>query len=89
MHGMCTFMSSKTISLSEAAYRRLQAQRRGAGDSFSQIVLRAQWEDEAITAAELLDLCSREGSVFSEEELEAMESAKREQPEPVDKWNAR
>ena len=59
-------MSSKTISLSEAAYDRLERQRRGPGDSFSRIVMRARWKDEPITAGELLDLWKEEPPFFSD-----------------------
>jgi len=82
-------MSSKTISLSEKAYQRLQAQRQGAGDSFSRIVMRARWEDESVTAGQLLELWSDEPSFFTDTELESIESAKQEQAEPVDNWSTR
>lgn len=82
-------MGSKTISLSEPAYRRLRLQRRGPDDSFSRIVMRARWDDEAVTAGALLELWSKEPPFFTDEDLLKIESAKREQPEPVDKWSDR
>ncbi|HKK17176.1 MAG TPA: hypothetical protein VJ952_00730 [Opitutales bacterium] len=81
-------MSSKTISLSEQAYRRLQRQRQGPGDSFSRIVMRARWEDESVTAGELLDLWQKEPPFFTDSELDAIGSAKLEQPIAPDKWSA-
>lgn len=80
-------MASKTISLSEAAYLRLRAQRQGEGDSFSRIVMRARWDDESVTAGSLLELWSKRPPFFTDEELDALEKAKHDQPEPVDKWN--
>jgi hypothetical protein len=82
-------MGSKTISLSEKAYQRLRAQRRGAGDSFSQIVLRAHWEGEVVTAGELLERWRDLPPFFTSDELSELTFAKQAQSEPEDKWNDR
>jgi predicted CopG family antitoxin len=81
-------MGAKTISLSEAAYDRLKRQRRGSGDSFSRIVMRARWKDEPITAGEFLDLWKEEPPFFSEAEIDEMAASERLQGEPIDRWSA-
>ena len=75
-------MSTKTISLNEKAYQRLQRQRQrqGSDDSFSRIVLRAHWEDASVTAGELLDLWQNEPPFFTDSALDAIQTAKLEQP---------
>ena len=85
MHSMC--MASKTISLSVEAYERLNRNRTGVGDSFSQIVMRAHWEEETVTAAELLERWAITPAIFTEGELDAIESAKSADAAPEDKWN--
>ncbi len=79
-------MASKRISLSESAYERLVRQRRGPGDSFSLIVMRARWVDTPVTAGELLVMWDGAPPFFNDSELLAMESSKREQAESIDKW---
>lgn len=79
-------MSTKTISLKKEAYDRLRAARRYPAESFSEIVLRATWPEDTLTARALLDI-SRRGSVrFSDAELSRIESIKRTDLPPVDKW---
>lgn len=80
-------MAHKTISLSEAAYERLKAHRRGNRDSFTQVVLRAHWDDETTTASELLERWKNKPSHFRKEELDAIQKAKSEDRPPADKWN--
>lgn len=84
-----SFMGTKTITLSEAAYRRLRARRRGKRDSFSQIVMRAKWDDEAVTAGDLLEMWRGEPPFFSGEDLAEIESTKCHADSPVDKWSGR
>jgi len=47
-------MSTKTISLKMEAYKKLKAARRYPEESFSQVILRATWPEETITAEEFL-----------------------------------
>ncbi len=79
-------MASKTISLSLEAYERLRRHRRSPGDSFSQIVMRAKWEEDTITAAELLESWQRRDPVYSLHELDRIEAAKMAEPPAEDKW---
>ncbi|WP_269524012.1 antitoxin VapB family protein [Coraliomargarita parva] len=81
-------MASKTISVSVSAYNRLKAHRRGSGDSFSRVILRARWDEETITAGELLEQ-SQTPRYFTEEELERIERAVAEDRIPEDKWSNR
>lgn len=86
VHNAC--MSSKTISLRLAAYEKLRAARRYPGESFSQVVLRAQWPEETVTAGELLRLCRERGPLLSEAELARLEEVKAADRPPEDKWQA-
>ena len=79
-------MSTKTISLKREAYDRLRAARRCPGESFSEVVLRATWPEDTITARGLLDLRGRIGRAFSDDDLSRVESLKRDDTPPADKW---
>ncbi|BCQ08205.1 hypothetical protein JMUB5695_01630 [Mycobacterium heckeshornense] len=48
-------MPTKTISIDLEAYERLRAARRSPKESFSRVIKRAHWRNEARTAAALLD----------------------------------
>ncbi|HUF48271.1 MAG TPA: antitoxin VapB family protein [Vicinamibacterales bacterium] len=78
-------MSTKTVSLKKEAYDRLRAARRYPGESFSEVVLRATWPEDTTTARALLD-AFRAGPHFSDAELNRIESFKRLQAPPEDKW---
>jgi hypothetical protein len=82
-------MAIKTVSLKTEAYERLKNARRYASESFSEVILRARWPEDTITAAELLARCRTEGALFSEAELDAMEAAKAAVRPPEDKWATR
>jgi hypothetical protein len=82
-------MSTKTVSLREDAYERLRSARRHPSESFSEVVLRARWPDEGITAAELLELYEREGPFLTPVELDAIEDARKKDRPPLDKWKRR
>lgn len=79
-------MATKTISLKVEAYDRLRAARRYPGESFSEVVLRATWPEDTITARELAVLGRTRGARFSEEELDRIEALKRADGPPEDKW---
>ncbi len=78
-------MAIKTISLKLEAYERLRAAKR-AGESFSQVVMRARWEEEALTARELLERCRRRGPLLDEEALDRIDRLGAEDRPPEDKW---
>jgi predicted CopG family antitoxin len=82
-------MSVKTISLKLEAYERLRAARRYPTESFSEVVLRATWPEDTITARELIALSRSRGPRFSEEELVRVEALKRQDRPPEDKWAER
>lgn len=83
----CTCMATKTISLRLDAYERLRRARRTADESFTEVVLRAEWPDLAMTARELSALYDREGAVFDEEALDRIDEAKQSDEPPRDKWS--
>ena len=66
-------MASKTISLSVKAYEKLKNARRYAGESFTQVVMRAHWPEDTVTGGELLKLWEKEPAFFTDEELDAVE----------------
>ena len=84
MHAAC--MATKTISLKLGAYERLKAARRDPSESFSQVVLRAEWPEATVTAAELLRRYRQRGALLSEVELGRVERAKASEPPAEDKW---
>jgi predicted CopG family antitoxin len=67
-------MSTKTISLKDAAYRRLKAARRDSSESFSEVVMRATWPEDTVTARELLDRYARVPPFFTPDELDRIEA---------------
>lgn len=84
-----TQMATKTISLKVEAYERLRAARRTPDESFSQVVMRARWPDQTITACELLRLCRERGPLLSEEGIRIIQELKRDDLPPEDKWKTR
>ena len=81
-------MGTKTISLKDEAYERLRAARRYPGESFSEVVLRATWPEDTVTARQLLELLKKR-SALSGETLRRVEEAKGLDVPPEDKWLAR
>jgi predicted CopG family antitoxin len=81
-------MSTKTISLKKEAYDRLRAARRYSTESFSEVVLRATWAEDTITARALLER-HRKGPHFSAEEIDRVEALKTRTDPPEDKWAGR
>ena len=84
MHNAC--MSTKTISLRLEAYEKLKAARRYPGESFSQVVMRATWPEETVTAHELLARCRERGPCLSSAALDRIEALDRADLPPEDKW---
>ena len=79
-------MSTKTISVSTPAYERLRRARCRPAESFSQVILRAEWRGETVTAEQLLQVISRNPAAYTVHEIEQVEDAKRVAETPVDKW---
>ena len=86
MHNAC--MVTKTISLKLDAYEKLRAARRQPSESFSQVILRARWPEETVTAGELLRRCRERKGFFSEEDLDRIDELKAKDAPPEDKWSA-
>jgi predicted CopG family antitoxin len=82
-------MSIKTVSLRVEAYERLRAARRYPGESFSQVVLRAQWPERTVSGAELLQRLRDQGPFLGEDQLAAIEAADHDDRPPEDKWAPR
>lgn len=86
MHSLC--VATKTVSLRLEAYEKLRGARRYAGESFSEVVLRAAWPEETLTGAELLGRYRTHGPFFTEEGLERIERLRSEDRPPEDKWRS-
>jgi predicted CopG family antitoxin len=84
MYNLC--MATKTISLTVEAYERLRAARRRPDESFTEVVLRAEWPDRATTGAELLRRMRTDPPLLSEEELDEMDRAMAADHVPEDPW---
>ncbi|MCP3960864.1 MAG: hypothetical protein GY719_23715 [bacterium] len=80
-------MATKTISLKLDAYEKLRAARQRPSESFTQVILRARWPEETVTAAELLQRCRRSGGFFAEEDLDRIDELKGSDVPPDDKWS--
>jgi predicted CopG family antitoxin len=77
-------MATKTLSVDEEAYRALVRARRQRGESFSQVIKRAKWEDGPKRCGTILD---RVTGTISEEVLDRLVEAQKNDFPPVDKWN--
>jgi predicted CopG family antitoxin len=66
-------MATKTISLELDAYEKLKRAKRSERESFSEVVRRAHWEDEASTGsrvlADLSELRARHPASFLSDEV--------------------
>ena len=70
------------------AYERLRKARRTPEESFSQVVLRAEWPETSISGAELLRVMEKDGPAYDTGQLEAVEDAKAADRPPRDKWKS-
>jgi predicted CopG family antitoxin len=79
-------MATKTISIDLVAYERLNNARLGPKDSFSQVIRRAQWQQEAKTCGGLL--AALEGLPTADEAvIQHLESAQQEDLCPDNPWS--
>ena len=83
------WMGTKTVSLKDEAYNRLRAARRYPDESFSEVVLRATWPEDTITAAALLDLLASRRTHLDPDELDHLEALTAAGQPPEDKWAGR
>jgi len=81
-------MGTKTISLRVEAYERLRQARRTPSESFSDVVMRAVWPEQALSAGAYLNLVRERGPLYSAEELERVNQASAGDRPPPDKWPA-
>ena len=84
VYNLC--MPTKTVSVRIEAYEKLKRARRYEGESFSEVVLRARWPEETITARELARIYREKGPFFDEKELARIERLKRDDQPPENKW---
>jgi len=82
-------MPTKTISLKVEAYERLRQARRAPDESFSDVVMRAEWPELGITARELREVYRTEGPTLSAEAVARVEAASEADVPPEDKWAKR
>jgi len=78
-------MATKTISLETDAYDRLRAAKR-AGESFSEVVRRASFEDAPLTASRLREYLKSRCSGAAERYLNSVEEAEKNDTHPDDPW---
>ena len=86
MHDPC--MPTKTISLTLDAYERLRRAKEGPGESFSEVVMRASWDNLPVTAGEFLRLVRERGPSYGTEQLDYLDELKASDAPPEDKWTA-
>ncbi|ETW25857.1 antitoxin VapB family protein [Mycobacterium gastri] len=80
-------MATKTISIDLEAYERLRAARRAPTESFSQVIKRAHWRNEAPTAAALLDALDELPTV-PDDVLARLDEAQHTDTPPEDLWRS-
>jgi hypothetical protein len=81
-------MATKTISLKIEAWERLRRARRTPDESFSDVVMRAEWPELGITGGELLAAYGASGPHLSEDALDRIDEADASDIPPEDKWDA-
>ncbi len=83
MHNSC--MAIKTISLELDAYEKLRSHKR-PGESFSEVVRRAEFRDAPPTGRGLLEYFRNGGSKVEEAYLESVEQAAASDAPPDNPW---
>jgi hypothetical protein len=78
-------MATKNITLALDAYEKLRLSKR-PGESFSDVVRRAHFEEPECTGATLLEHMRKGGSGVSEDYLDAIEAADKNDKPPDDPW---
>ena len=78
-------MATKTITLELDAYEKLRLSKR-PGESFTEVVRRARFEESLPTGADLLQYFRNGGSGVSERYLEAVDAAEKNDRPPDDPW---
>ncbi len=81
-------MATKTISLKVEAWDRLRAARRSPDESFSQVILRAEWPERAVRAGDYLAARQSDGAALSKEVLDRIEALDQNDLPPEDKWQS-
>lgn len=76
-------MSTKTLSVDEEAYRILVRAKRHAKESFSKVIKRANWNEGRPRCGDLL---ARAAGQISDEALDALEAAQKNDLPPSDPW---
>jgi hypothetical protein len=79
-------MSTKTISVRIEAYERLRRAKRDGSESFSDVIMRARWDAEPVSAAAYLHLVRERGPLYTSDELADVEAVKAADRPPTDKW---
>ena len=82
-------MGTKTISLKDEAYNRLKAARRYPDESFSEVVLRATWPEDTVTAREFLALLGARRVHMHSDELDRTDAFNANDQPAEDKWAGR
>jgi hypothetical protein len=78
-------MATKTITLELDAYEKLRLSKR-PGESFTEVVRRARFEESPATGANLRRYFREGGSGVSEDYLDAVDAAEKNDQPPDDSW---
>ena len=85
-HILC-IMATKTISLRVEAYEKLRRARTHPTESFSDVVMRARWDEQTVTGGELLTLVRERSPLYDCDELDVIDDMKFTGKAPADKWS--